>query len=105
MNHSSIEKLLDRLEEAKRRFDEKGQAQISACLEKLSRIRFQDATLLLRFHEILLFIRAYPPDETIFKQSEALLASFHERVESLRAEGADMSPLDYAEVSGIVGTI
>jgi hypothetical protein len=101
----SVEKLLDQLGEAKRRFDEKGQAQISACLEKLSRSQFQDAGQLLRFHEILLFIRTYSPDETIFKQSETLLESFLERVEKLRAREADLSPFDYPEVSGVVGTI
>jgi hypothetical protein len=101
----SIEKLLDQLEEAKRRFDEKGQAQIFACLEKLSRSQFQDAGSLVRFHEILLFIRAYSPDQAILKQSENLLESFLERVEKLRARGVDLSPLDDAEVSGIAGTI
>jgi hypothetical protein len=105
MNQSSIEKLLDQLEQAKRRFDKKGQAQISACLEKLARSQFHDAALLVRFHEILLFIRAYPPDEMIFKQVEDLRESFFERVETLRTKDADMSPLDYAEVSGIVGTV
>jgi hypothetical protein len=105
MNHSSIEKLLDQLEEAKRRFDKKGQMQISVLLKKLFRSQFQDAALLVRFHEILLFIRAYPANETIFKQSENLLDSFLERVELLGAKGSDMSPLDYAEVSGIVGTV
>jgi hypothetical protein len=102
---NSIEKLLDQLEEAKRHFDEKGQAQILRLLEKLSRSRFQDAEQLVRFHEILLFIRAYPPNEAIFKQTEALLGSFLERVERLRAADADMSPFDYAEVSGIAGTV
>jgi hypothetical protein len=101
----SLEKLLDQLEEAKRRFDEKGQAQILRLLERLSRSRFQDASQLVRFHEILLFIRAYPPNEAILKQTEALLGSFLERVESLRATDADMSPFDYPEVSGIAGTV
>lgn len=105
MNQSSIEKLLDKLEEAKRRFDQTGRAQIYACLERLSHSRFQDAALLVRLHEILLFLRAYPPDEAILQQSEALLDSFLERVEALRAADADLSPFDYAEVSGIVGSV
>ena len=101
----SVEKLLDRLEEAKRRFDEKGQAQLSACLEKLSRSQFQDADSLVRFHESLLFIRAYSPNKAILTQSENLLESFFERLEGLRAMNADLSPFDYPEVSGIAGTI
>jgi hypothetical protein len=105
MNHSSIEKLLDELEEAKRRFDEKGQAHILRLLERLSASQFQDAPSLLRFHEILLFIRAYSPNEVIHKQTEYLLESFLERVERLRARDADLSPFDYPEVSGVVGTI
>jgi hypothetical protein len=105
MPNDSIEKLLGELEEAKRRFDPQGQAQTIRCLERLSQSQFQDAASLVRFHEILLFIRAYSPNEAIFKQAEALLESFIERVAQLRASLADMTPFDTPEVSGIVGTI
>ncbi len=101
----SIENLLDELHKAKRRFDEKSQAQISTCLEKLSASQFQDAASLVRFHETLLFTCAYSPNEAIHKQTEHLLESFLERIEKLRARDADLSPFDYPDVSGVVGTI
>ncbi|MBI3650139.1 MAG: hypothetical protein HY231_03745 [Acidobacteria bacterium] len=102
---NAIENLLDELEEAKRRFDAAAPQQITRCLEKLSHSRFQGADQLIRCHEILLFIRAYPFNETIRQHSDALLESFLERVEALRASAAEMSPLDAPEVSGIVGTV
>src|ERR1044071_1007467 len=105
MPQHSIEKLLDELEEAKRRFDESGRAQTARCLERLSRSRFQDAGSLVRFHETLLFIRAYPPDEAIFRQAEDVLEGFIARVEELRAADVDLTPLDPPEVSGIAGTV
>jgi hypothetical protein len=105
MPNHPIERLLDELEEAKRCFDPEGQRQIARCLERLSRSRFQDADSLIRFHEILLFIRAYPPNLAILNHTQALLDTFLKRVERLRAKGAEMASLDTAEVSGIVGTL
>ena len=37
-------------------------------------------------------------------QTEALLSSFHQRVDALRTAGVDLSPLEPMEVSGISGT-
>jgi hypothetical protein len=104
MASTTIGNLLDQLEMAKRRFDGDGPAQTLKLLERLSRSRFQDAASLIRFHEILLFIRAYPASNEIREKSEALLDSFVERVERLREAGEDLAQFWDAEFSGIVAT-
>ena len=59
---------------------------------------------LIRFHEALLFLRAYPRDREMLRQAEELLASFSERVAQLRKEGGNLSAFEEPEVSGISGT-
>ncbi len=100
----AIDNLLNQLEEAKRRFNDEGPTQTLKLLEKLSQSHFQDAGSLIRFHEILLFIRAYPARNDILKQAEAILNSFVGRVQKLRDADADMAQFWDAEFSGIVGT-
>ena len=73
-------------------------------LRTLGRCKFDDAAELVRFHEALLFLRAYPHSAAILKQVEALLNTFAPRVSQLREREADLSPLDDPEVSGIAGT-
>jgi hypothetical protein len=65
---------------------------------------FADAESLIRFHETLLFQRAYPKSPREVEEAERLLSGFAERVARLRASGADMTPLEEPEVSGIAGT-
>ncbi len=61
-----------------------------------------DAASLIRFHESLLFQRAYPADARAVRQADAILFSFAERVKAL--EGDDLSAFEEPEVSGIAGT-
>jgi len=65
-------KLLDDLEESRRRFGE-GDAKIRRALRVLSKSKLTDTDSLIRFHETLLFIRAYPPSATAAKQVERIL--------------------------------
>ena len=71
---------------------------------QLARRRFTDAEALIRYHEALLFLRAYPQSAKLLKRVEAQLASFAQRVEQLQEAGADSSLLGHPEVSGIAGT-
>jgi hypothetical protein len=99
-----ITRLLDQLDEAKRRFGGREQSTLTKTLSQLQRRKFTDAESLIRFHEILLFIRAYPPSARILRLVEKILASFINRVNALRDSNADLSPLGDPEVSGIAGT-
>ena len=93
---------LERLEEAKKRRPGAGEA--ARLLRSLRRRRFKDAETLIRFHDTLLFLRAYPHSRTVMNLSESILSTFGSRVAALAAAGADLSPFDHPEVSGIVGT-
>ncbi|HEY0375456.1 MAG TPA: hypothetical protein VGC87_00700 [Pyrinomonadaceae bacterium] len=104
MASDSLPHLLDRLDEAKRRFDGQGAAQAFKLLNQLDGRRFADADSLIRFHEILLFMRAYPQGARVLGRVEKILSSFAGCVASLEEAGADLEPLEYGEVSGIAGT-
>ncbi|HKG20399.1 MAG TPA: hypothetical protein VKC34_00755, partial [Blastocatellia bacterium] len=104
MPSASLDKLLARLEEARRRFGPGNDAPAERLLDALARRRFPDADSLIRFHEILLFLRAYPRGEGILRRAEDLLSSFSRRVEQLRRSRVDMIAFDYMEYSGIAGT-
>jgi hypothetical protein len=96
--------LLGRLEAAKRQFEPGGQAHTAKLLATLGRQKFPDAQSLIRFHESLLFFRAYPANEEIRRLAVKLLASFQDRIDRLRKSGADLEPFEEPDVSGISGT-
>ena len=104
MSSATTISLLDRLDESKHRFNRRGREVIERTLARLARLKLTAAAELIRFHETLLFLRAYPPSVSILTQAEAQLASFAQRVELLGDAGADLSPLEHPEVSGIAGT-
>jgi hypothetical protein len=92
--------ILDDLAESKGRFSA-GMAQL---LEHAAKQEFTDAASLIRLHEILLFVRAYPASARIAKLADSILFSFARRVTALWATGADLTPFAEPEVSGIAGT-
>ena len=104
MSHASIEKNLTQLQGWKRRFDNEARNEIPKILESLSRSRFRAPQQVIRFHETLLFLRAYPASRAILEQTEKLLDSFQQRIEDLRSQEIDLSPFNDPEVSGIIGT-
>src|SRR5258708_37534405 len=99
----TLSRVLAELEGLKRRFGD-GDAKILRALVVLSKSKFTDAVDLIRFHDALLFFRAYPPNAKVLKQVEAIVKTFEQRVSQLRETDADLSPLDDPEVSGIAGT-
>jgi len=96
-------RLLDELEHLKRGFGGSPRP-LEQKLRALSHCKFDHAASLIRFHEALLFFRAYPPSAEILKEVEAILKTFGQRVAQLRDADADLSPLDDPEVSGITAT-
>ena len=52
----------------------------------------------------MLFLRAFPQSASVVSSTEKLLDTFHERMEKIRALGADMSDFDDFDTSGIAGT-
>ena len=100
----TLDRLLARLEQEKTNFSRGNAAQVQRLLAALGRRQFPDRQTLIRFHDALLFIRAHPHNAAVLRQAGRLLDSFVERVQRLRASGADMSLFDPEQVSGIAGT-
>lgn len=96
--------VLTRLEAAKGRVGPGAATETSLLLDQLSRHTFRDAESLIRFHEALLFFRAFPQSALLIRRIEKLLDTFHARVEKLRELGVDMSAFDDFDTSGIAGT-
>jgi hypothetical protein len=103
MAADSLAHLLDRLDEAKASFGP-GAEQVGKLLAAIGRRNFPAPESLIRFHEQLLFIRAYPPSRAVFQFAEKLLSEFQPRVERLLESGVDTTAFDYIENSGIAGT-
>lgn len=58
----------------------------------------------MRYHELLLFVRAYPQSAEVMRAAEKELRRFAQRVAWLNEQGVDVGPLEHPEVSGIAGT-
>ena len=99
---AELERLLAQLEACRTRRPDLGET--ARLLRSLERRRIGDPGSLIRFHESLLFLRAYPHDRATMDSAERLLSRFGDRVEALARSGADLSPFDRPEVSGVAGT-
>ena len=100
----TLNALLTRLEAAKSHYGSGAAAETKVLLHQLASQIFHDAQSLIRFHEALLFLRAFPHSPSVVPPIEKLLNTFHERTEQLRELGLDMSPFDDFDTSGIAGT-
>jgi hypothetical protein len=96
--------LLTQLETEKNRFDPSPAAPIHKLLAQLSKLQLNHPHQLIRFHERLLFLRAFPQTPSLVPRVEHLLNTFHQRIEKFRAANADMSLFDDFDTSGIAGT-
>ena len=101
---NSINRLLDQLDALKNRFGSRESPSVERLLTRLSRQKISDIDSLIRFHEILLFLSAYPSNARVRQLAESQLRSFARRVATLREAEADLSALDDPEISGIAGT-
>jgi hypothetical protein len=94
---------LDELETLKTRFGSRERNDVERLLARLARLKFADAEVLLRYHELLLFLRAYPHSRQSLGIVNRELANFAERVAQLEAADADLTILEHPENSGIAG--
>lgn len=96
--------LLTQLEAARNRFESGHIAVVTKLLAAIGKLQLADPHHLIRFHECLLFLRAFAHAQSHISQVENLLNTFHERVEKVRARDVDMSVFDDFDTSGIAGT-
>jgi hypothetical protein len=94
---------LTHLEAAKSQFNPGQITKIQKLLTQLSSLQL-DSHQLIRFHECLLFLRAFPHALSEIPRLENLLNTFHQRIEKLRATSPDMSVFDDFDTSGIAAT-
>jgi hypothetical protein len=104
MAANSLDRQLTQLESCGYSFGRREAAPVVKLLKRLDAARFPDSPSLIRFHEALLFLRAFPQGPTVVRITGRILSSFHNKVEALRKDGADMDDFDTFEVSGIAGT-
>ena len=104
MPRANTTHLLDQLDDVKNQFAPNVARRIERLLNQLARKDFNDTDSLVRYHEILLFLRAYPHNPSIVRVTEKELRGFSRRVAEFREREIDIAPLEHPEVSGIAGT-
>jgi len=93
------QEVVESLEQARLQFGAGQEARLLRLLTRVAGARFEEAALLGRLHEALLFVRAYPASAEILERAEEALAGFAGRVARV-----DASELEEPEISGIAGT-
>ncbi len=99
-----LDRQLTQLEASRYRFGRHEAANVVKLLNQLAAANFTDTASLIRFHEALLFLRAFPQGPAVVHATESILNIFHKKVEVLHKAGVDMDEFDPIEVSGIAGT-
>lgn len=82
-----------------------GARSVHRLLREASRWHPRDAASLIRLHEALLFLRAYPHDARVLRESERLLRDLGRRIARLRDAGEDLDAFDAPDVAGVAGTV
>jgi hypothetical protein len=96
--------LVDELDRIKARFEPGDAVRKERLLRRLETARITDTAALIRFHEALLFLLAYPQSAALARLSARALDSFETRVDQLRRRDTDLSACEEPETSGIAGT-
>ena len=104
MAASDLGRQLVELEACRFAFGPGAAARVVRLLKQLDSRDLPDPATLIRFHETLLFLRAFPQGPAVVRAAERILNRFHTKVEASRKNGVDMDDFDTFEVSGIAGT-
>ena len=98
--------LLNKLEQARTQIGAINEQEIVRAISAAGRAKFGgDAQSLIRFHDLLLFLRAFPSGPNVLRLAENLLKSFEPRVKAVLAAGGDVEGFAPEEVVGIAGTV
>jgi hypothetical protein len=99
----TVTHLLEQLDALRSQFGTANARKINVVLRRLARLRIDDVDSLVRLHELLLFVRAYPHNTSVVQQTEEMLRDIPARVAQLRDLHADISELEHPDLSGIAG--
>ncbi|MGO9516108.1 MAG: hypothetical protein ACLPND_03595, partial [Candidatus Korobacteraceae bacterium] len=97
--------LLSKLEAARLRYGPSSAASVEKLLGALKDLHLDDVESLIRSHDALLFLRAFPQSRRVLQLADGLLAGIAKQVARLRDSGADMELFEPEQVSGIAGTV
>ncbi|HEY2117142.1 MAG TPA: hypothetical protein VGJ51_18730 [Candidatus Angelobacter sp.] len=99
-------RLLNKLEQARTQIGTIKERELLRLLSDGGRVAFgKDAASLIRFHDLLLFFRAFPAGPGILRLADKLLGKFEAKVKAVLAAGADADDFAPEEVVGIAGTV
>jgi len=90
---------LDQLASWKGRFGVHAAREVAKLLDQLRRARIRAPQDLIRFHEIVLYLRAYPASPRVADLADEILFHFADRVSQV-----DRDPFEDPEISGIAGS-
>src|ERR1700704_912467 len=106
MPSTNAARLLQRLELARTQIGSIKEQDSLRLLTALGRASFgKDAQSLIRFHDLLLLFRAFPPGPRVLRLADALLSKIENQVRAALAAGADPDDFAPEEVAGIAGTV
>lgn len=94
---------LSQLEAARNDFSINHAARVGKLLAQLAKVSPSGPEELIRFHECLLFLRAFPHDADQVRVVENLLNTFYRRIEKIKA--VDLPIFDDFDTSGMAGTV
>lgn len=100
-----MNKIWSQLEAAKHWREPGSGARTEKLLRSLRLNRVRESETLIRAHDALLFLRAFPQTRGVVCEAERLLVGIVAEVTRLRNSSADMSEFDDESVSGIAGTV
>jgi hypothetical protein len=99
-------RLINQLEEARSQIGVIKERELLRLLGAAGRVTFgKDAPSLIRFHDLLLFFRAFPSGQNVLRLTEKLLQTFEPKVKAVLAAGGDADDFAPEEVVGIAGTV
>jgi hypothetical protein len=105
MAKTKLATLIPRLEQARTQIGAIHEKEIIRLLSAAGRATIGiDAASLVRFHDLLLFFRAFPPGPGVLRFTEVLLKTIEAKVKATLAAGADPEVFTPEEVTGIAGT-
>lgn len=106
MPTNNAARVLNQLEQARTQIGTINEREIVRALNAADRARFgSDAQSLIRFHDLLLFFRAFPSGPNVLRLAEKLLQTFEPRIKAVLAAGGDADAFAPEEVVGIAGTV
>src|SRR5258708_6669376 len=105
MVNRNAARLLNKLEQTRTQIGTIKEQEFVRLLSDAGRASFgKDAESLIRFHDLLLFFRAFPPGTNVLRLAEKLLQTFEPRVKAVLSAGGDADDFAPEGVVGIAGT-